>query len=170
MSRNRTWALALLGVVAGTVFGITLTLGTVLWPRQRQLSRQPYVSAFLATFDPETILEAVLPGQPRTIDASIVDRSGSEQQIWGRSFVIETKVPASEQQALLSSITAQLQAGLQSKGLYRLNTFPPATYVRPEGVLQHHWFSYGGTPQGSVHLWGVGDGDQLTLFLSIHER
>jgi hypothetical protein len=169
------WLATLISAVVGTGFGIGLTMVSVVFPRQKELSRAPTASEFLNTFSPEAVVKLVDPDQKWLDNVEIQDSAylPGSPRLWGRNFQGTVKVKSSEQAAFFNSVSAQIQASYRPNVGSRGNIWPSGSASRktPGKTMFRHSLMYNDDGlSGSIQIWGIGIGDELTMLFSIHER
>ena len=169
--RYRSVFLLVLGLSVGLVLGAVLTIISVLLPRQAELARVRDTSPFMNSLTTDQVLknDPKRPWLTRTEDQAMTN-SGRKVYIWGRTYYGTIIAPQHEHGLIFDQINGSLQSQLLANGLPSWNT---TTSTSSDGVrvihsqtLQYQGDGY----QGSVQLIRIGDGDRMTLIVSIHER
>jgi hypothetical protein len=162
------WGGFAFSVVLGMGLGIVLTVLSVILPRSWELKRSQGASPFLMNFDAQGILRQA--GVTQVTSFGEGGDSGPRGDRWGRTFDAEVTLPPGARDGFRDQLQGRVTTAIQlSQGSItgitngNLGTGP----TRQDHLsLQYNLPGRG----GSVHAWVIGEGDQASVILSIHER
>jgi hypothetical protein len=170
MPRGWTW-LGLAGAtLVGMVLGILLTIVSVILPQADQMARQRTPSPFVMGFSPRTLIEQASPAKVGSID-EVLDREQPGNRPWGRTFETTLGLGPIQQDLFVSRLNNQIATTLRNSGVNSWSSGSRSTVGPRSERSSHHSFQYDrGGRAGAIHVWTVGDDDEVLVLISLHER
>lgn len=165
------WGVLLVVLLLGCFLGTVLTYGTVIAPRRRELGRLAQGGGgYPETVVLERLVGAVSPDEHVVFQDLAMDRASPGGRVVHRTARTRLTVSGQDKEGFMLRLRAGFAQDLAQRGRPPTQTKTHVEAFGPNRVFSDEFtYDVSGGVTGTVQVWAIANGDEIELWVSIHE-